>query len=95
MKKKINKHTFVQLNIHRPPPYIVLARLLIHDTLVLRTAASLLPREIDERAGGGDDRALVADRILVEKSGRGVAPQLDLVHVEAGLREVVELVPED
>ena len=51
--------------------------------------------DIDERTGGGDDRALVADRILVEKSGRGVAPQLDLVHVEAGLREVVQFVPED
>ena len=63
------KLTFVHLDVHTSLPNIVLARLFIHDTLVLRETAGL-------RARGGDDGA------FVELGYRDVALQLDTVEIE-------------
>ena len=49
---------------------------------------------VDESTGG-DDGALVFDGILVELGGGGVALQLDAVHVEVSLGEVVEVTTDD
>jgi hypothetical protein len=80
---------FVHLDIHRAPPNIILAGLLVNNSLVFGTTAGLLAREIDESTRGGDDGAFVADGIFVEKSNRGVAFDLDAIHFEPGLRKVL------
>jgi hypothetical protein len=89
------RHTFIKLDIDRTPPDIVLGGLFVDDTLVLGAAAGLLAREIDQGACGRYDGALVADGVLVKKGGRSVALDLDAIHVEAGLGEVVELLAHD
>ena len=87
--------TLVHLDVHGPPPDIVLARLLVDDALVLRAAARLLAREVDERARGGNDRALVPDGVLVEQGYRRIALDADAVHVEARVREVFQVAADD
>ena len=83
--------TFVQLDVHRAPPDLIPRRLLVDNALVLRAATCLLAREVDEGTRGRDDGTLVPDRILVEQGYRGIALDLDPVHVETGLREVLEV----
>jgi len=87
--------TFVHLNVDRAPPDVILAGLFVDDTLVLGAPAGLLTGEVDESTGGGDDGALVFDGIFVELGGGGVALQLDAIHVEASLGEVVEVTTDD
>ena len=86
-------HTFVHLDIHRTPPDVVLGGFLVDNTFVLGTSASLLAGEVDKGARGRDDSAFVADGIFVEEGNRGVALQIDLVHIEAGLRVEIEVLP--
>ena len=89
------KSVFVHLDVDAPPPDLVLAGLFINDTLVLWAPSSLLAREIDESSRGGDDSSFVSDGIFIELSGRGIALQVDFRHVEAGLREVLEVTPDN
>lgn len=89
------RHTFIYLDVDRPPPDIVLARLLKHNPLVFRATTRLLTGKVDESTRGGDDSPFVADGIFVELSWRSVALHVDLVHVEAGLREVFEVAADD
>lgn len=83
MKRGI--HTFIQLDIHRTPPDVILRGFLVDDTLILGTSASLLAREIDKGTRGRDDGAFVADGIFIEERDWGVALQMDLVHIETCL----------
>jgi hypothetical protein len=83
--------TFIHFDVHRPPPNIIFAGVLIDDTLVFGASSSLLPRKVDERAGRGDDGAFVPDGILVQLSNWRIAFEIDLVHVKASLREIVEV----
>ena len=84
-------HAFVHLDIHRAPPDVVLGGFLVDDTLILGTSAGLLAREVDEGTRGRDDGTFVADSIFVEERDWGVALQIDLIHVETGLRVEIEL----
>ena len=43
--------TFVHFDVHGPPPDVIFAGVLIDNTLIFRASASLLPGEVDERAG--------------------------------------------
>ena len=87
--------TLVHHDVNAPPPDIVLARLLVHNPLVLRAAARLFAGEVDQRTASRDDGTLVADGILVEESRGGIALDGDPIHVEAGLREVLEVTAND
>ena len=87
--------TLVHLDVDGAPPNVVLGGFLVDDALVLGTAASLLSGEIDQGTGRGDDGALVADGVLVQLRGGGVALQLDPVHVKTGLREILEIAADD
>lgn len=60
------EHYLLHLDIHRSPPDMIPAGLLIHDPLVLRTTTRLLPREIDQGTGRGDDSTLVEDGFFIE-----------------------------
>lgn len=55
-------------DIHRAPPDIVHRGLFKDDTLVAGTAASLLTREVDESAVGGNNSAFFLDSVFVELS---------------------------
>jgi hypothetical protein len=57
----------LHLDVNGPPPDVVLARLLVDDSLVLGTSPGLLTREVDQSAGGRDDRSLVHDGVLVQR----------------------------
>lgn len=85
----------VHLNVDRAPPDVIFTRLFVDDALVLGAPAGLLTGEVDERTGGGDDGALVFDGIFVELGGGGVALELDAIHVEASLGEVVEVTTDE
>lgn len=76
-------------------PDIVLGGLLVHDSLVLGGPSRLLSREVDERTRGGNDGALVLDGVLVELRDGGVPLEVDLLHVESGLGEEVEVLAEE
>lgn len=89
------EHTFVHLDVDGTPPDIVLGGILEHNTLVLGAAASLLTGEVDQSTGRGDNGTLVADGVLVEQSDGGVPLDLDAIHVEASLREVLEVLADD
>lgn len=94
-KKKVKTHTFVQLNVNRTPPDVVLGGLFVYDTLVLWAATGLLARKVDQRTIGRDDSPLIANGILVQLCDRGVALDLNAIHVEAGLGEVFEVTTDD
>jgi len=84
-------HTLVHLDIHRAPPDVIFGSFLVDDTLILGTSASLLAREVDKGTRGRDDSTFVADGIFVEERDWSVALQIDLVHIEAGLRVEIEV----
>lgn len=84
-------HTLVHLDVHRTPPDIVLASFLEDDTLILWTATSLLAREVDQSPRRGNDGTLITDGILIEQGGGGISFDLDAVHVETSMREVLQL----
>ena len=94
-RSKRRQLTLIELDVDGAPPDIVLGSLLVDDALVLGRAASLLAREVDKSAGGGDDGTFVANGILVEKGRRGVALDLDAIHIKASLREVLELLAQE
>ena len=83
--------TLVNLDVHTSPPYIVSASLFVDNTLVLGAASSLLSREVNQSARRRDNGAFIADRIFVELSRGCVALEGQLRHIEAGLREVVDI----
>lgn len=83
--------TLIHLDIDRPPPNLVSGRLLVDNTLVLGTTSSLFAGEVDECTGGRDNGTLIANGILVELRNRRIALQLDSVHVETGLGEVLQI----
>lgn len=83
--------TLIHLDVNRAPPDIIFGRLFVHDTLVFGATTGLLAREVDEGTRRRDDSALVADGILVKLSNGCVTLELDAIHVEAGLREVLEV----
>ena len=87
--------TLVHLNVDGTPPDVILAGLFVDNTLVLGAPAGLLTGKVDESTGGGDDGALIFDGILVELSGGGVALQLNAIHVEASMGEVLEITTHD
>ena len=87
--------TLVHLDIYGAPPYIILAGLFKDNSLVFRTSAGLLAREVDERARRGNDGPFVADGIFVKLGYRRIALELDPVHVKSCLGEVLEVMADD
>ena len=87
--------TFVHLDVDGAPPDLVLGRLLVDDTLVLGAATGLLSGKVDERSGGGDNSTFVPDGIFVQDCRGCVALDLDAVHVETGLGEVLQVTADD
>ncbi len=85
------KRVLVHLDVDGAPPDVVLGGLLVDDALVLGRTAGLLARVVDERTGGRDDGALLLDGVLVQLGYGGVALEVDLVHVEAGIGEELEI----
>lgn len=85
----------MRTHVDRAPPDIVLGGLLVDDTLVLGRATGLLARVVDQSARSRDHSALVLNRILVEHSDRGVTLEVDLLHIEAGLREQLEVLADE
>lgn len=83
--------TLVHLDIDRAPPDIVFARLLIDNALVFRAPPSLLSRKVDECTRSGDDGSFVPNGILVKLGNRCIALEEDLVHIETGLGEVIQI----
>ena len=77
------------------PPDVVLRGLFVDDSLVLGRSTGLLAGEVDESTVGGDDGAFVHDGVLVQCGDGGVSLDVDLVHVETGLREVLDLLADD
>lgn len=91
MDEEKEHHTFIHLDIDGSPPDFILAGLLVNDALVFGATTSLLAREIDESTGGRDDGALVADCVFVEESYGRVALDLNAIHVEPRLGEILEI----
>jgi len=89
-KEGRNDLTFIHLDVHGTPPDIVFAGLLVDDSFVLGTATSFLAREIDKGTRRGNDGTLVSDSIFVKQGWRCIALDLDAIHVEASLGEVLE-----
>ena len=87
--------TLVHFDVDGSPPDIILGSLFVDDALVLWAASSLLAREIDKSSRGGDDGAFVANGVFVEDRDRGVALQIDLIHVETGLGVELEVLAND
>jgi hypothetical protein len=87
--------TLIHLDIHGAPPYIVLTGLLEDDSLVFRASAGLLAGKINECARRGNNGAFIADSIFVKLGYRRVALELNSVHVETCLREVLEVMADD
>lgn len=87
--------TLIELDVDGTPPDIVLAGFFVDDTLVLGTATGLLSGKVDESASGRDDGAFITDGIFVEQCYRGVALDLDPVHIKASLGEVLEIAAND
>ncbi len=83
--------TLIHLDIHRAPPDLILGRFLIDNALVFGAASGLLSGEIDQSSGRRYDSTLIADSILIKLSNRSVALQLDTIHVETGLGEVLQV----
>ena len=83
--------TFIQLDVHTPPPNLLLARIFVHDPLVLRATTSLLSREIDESARLGDDGTFIPNGIFIQLCRGGISPKMDLIHIKTGLREVLDV----
>ena len=65
----------VHLDVYWSPPDIVLARLLIDDSLVLGASAGLLSTEVDQGSAAGDDGAFLLDGVLVKSGNRCVSLQ--------------------
>ena len=85
----------VHFDVNGTPPDIILARFFEDDTLVLGTATRLLTGKVDERTRGGNDGALVSDSILVQLCDGRITLEVDPGHVEAGVREVLEVLAQD
>lgn len=83
--------TLVHLDVDGTPPDVVFGGLFVDNTLVLGRATGLLAREVNQGTGRGNDSTLVPDGILVELGHRGIAFDLDTIHVEASLGEVLEV----
>lgn len=77
------------------PPNVVLGGLLVDDSLVFGGSTGLLAGEVDESTVGRDDGAFVQDGVFVQGSDGSVSLDVDLVHVETGLRKVLEVFAED
>ena len=90
-----NQHTLVHFNVYGTPPDIVLASFFKDDTLILWTTASLLTRKVDQSPRRGNDGAFVADGVLVEQGGCSISLDLDAVHVESSMREVLQFTTND
>lgn len=88
-------HTFIHLDIYRAPPNVILGGFLVDNALVFGTSASLLAREVDKSTRGRDDSTFVANGIFIEERDWSVALQIDLVHIEAGLRVEIKVLPDD
>lgn len=86
------KGVLVHLDVDGAPPDVILGRVLVNDALVLGAAAGLLPGEVDQGAGAGDDGAFLLDGVLVELSDRGIALEVHAVHVKAGIGEELDVV---
>ena len=87
--------TLVHFDVDGSPPDIILGSFFVDDALVLWATSSLLAREINKSSRGGDDGAFVANGIFVEDRDRGVALQIDLIHVETGLGVELEVLAND
>ena len=87
--------TFVHLDVDGAPPDVVLGGLFVDDALVLWAATGLLAGKVDQSAAGGDDGALVPDRVLVQEGRGRVALDMDPVHVESSLGEVLDITADD
>ena len=82
-------------NVDAAPPDIVLATVFVDDTLVLGTPSGLLAGKVDERTGRRQDGTFVHNGVLVQGGDGSVALDVDLVHVETGLRKVLDVLTED
>jgi hypothetical protein len=82
-------------NVDATPPNVILATILVDDTLVLGAPSRLLSRKVDQGTGGREDGAFVHDGILVQGGDGSVTLDVDLVHVETGLGEVLDVLAED
>jgi len=92
---KAHIRTLVHLDVDGSPPDVVFGGFFIDNTLVLGAAAGLLSRKVDEGTRRGNDSAFVADCILIEQSDGCIALDLDAIHIEASLREVVQMTTND
>lgn len=77
------------------PPNVVLGGLLVDNSLVLGGSTGLLSGEVDKSTVGGDDGAFVQDGVFVQSGDGSVSLDVDLVHVETGLREVFDLLADN
>lgn len=85
------RRTFIHLDIDRAPPDMIFAGLFINDAFVLGTSASLLAGKVDQSSGRRDDGAFIPDGILVKQCRRCIVLDLNPVHIEASLREILEV----
>lgn len=82
-------------NVDATPPNVILATILVDDTLVLGAPSRLLSRKVNQGTSGREDGAFVHNGVLVQGRDRSVTFDVDLVHVETGLGEVLDVLAED
>ncbi len=81
----------VHLDVDGAPPDVVLGGLLVDDTLVLGRTTGLLTGVVDQGTGGRDDGTLLLDGVLVKLGNGSVTLEVDLVHVETGIGEELDV----
>jgi hypothetical protein len=85
------RRTFIHLDIDGAPPDMIFAGLFVNDAFVLGTSAGLFAGKVDQSSGRGDDGAFIPDSILVKQCRGCIVLDLNPVHIEASLREVLEV----
>jgi hypothetical protein len=94
-RKRKEIQTFVHLDVDRAPPDIILASVFIDDAFILWAATGLFTGKVDESTGRRYNSAFVPDCVFIEQGNRGVTFKVDLVHVEAGLREILKVAADE
>lgn len=90
-----NAHTFIHLDVDGTPPDVIFAGVFVNNTLVFGTTTSLLSGEVDQSTGRGYNGAFIPNSILVKKGNRSITLDLDAIHIESGLGEVLEILAND
>jgi hypothetical protein len=82
-------------DVDATPPDVIFAAILVDDTLIFRTPSGLLAGKVDQGTGGREDGAFVHNGVLVQGGDGSVTLDVNLVHVETSLREVLDVFTED